>query len=352
MTFAKHRPTPLQVLTAVALFAGLAGCGEAPRQEARPAPTVTVAKPVQRAIVDQDEYVGRFVAVESVELRARVSGYLDEVHFHDGQLVKQGDPLFTIDKRSFQNAAAQARANLDLARSNLTFAESDIARGRQLVRDRTITEQVFDQRTQAFRNAQASVAANEAALRQAELDLEFTDIKAPVAGRIGDRRVTQGNLVTGGAGGTTTLLATIVSIDPIRFEFTFDEASLLRYQRLANNGKDDGKDIASRGASAPVKIKLIDEQDFGHEGRMDFVDNAIDRATGTIRGRAQFANPDGLFTPGMFANIRVPASQPYEAMLVPDVAIGSEQARKYVLVVDAENVARVKYVTLGELAGG
>ena len=169
-----------------------------------------------------------------------------------------------------------------------------------------------------------------------------------MAGRIGDRRVSPGNLVTGGTSGNTTLLATIVSIDPIRFEFTFDEASFLRYERLAK----EGKDLASRGVSAPVKIKLIDEQDFAHDGRMDFVDNAIDRATGTIRGRAQLANPDGLFTPGMFANIRVPASQPYEALLVPDVAVASEQARKYVLVVDAENVARVKYVTLGDVTGG
>src|SRR5712671_1307413 len=333
MTFAKHPPTPLQVLTAVALFAGLAGCGEAPRQEARPAPTVTVAKPVQRAIVDQDEYVGRFVAVESVELRARVSGYLDEVHFHDGQLVKQGDPLFTIDKRSFQNAAAQARANLDLARSNLTFAESDIGRGRQLVRDRTITEQVFDQRNQTFRNAQASVTANEAALRQAELDLEFTEIKAPVAGRIGDRRVTQGNLVTGGAGGTTTLLATINSIDPIRFEFTFDEAAYLRYERLAKGGRD----MTSRDGSVVVGLKLLDEQDFRHQGRMDFVDNVIDRSSGTIRGRAVFSNPDDVLTPGMFGRVRVPGSPSYQAVLLPDAAVGTEQVRKFVLVVDADN---------------
>jgi len=226
MTFAKRPPTPLQVFIAVALLAGLAGCGEAPRQEARPAPTVTVAKPVQRAIVDQDEYVGRFVAVESVELRARVSGYLDEVHFNDGQLVKQGDPLFTIDKRSFQNAVAQARANLDLARSNLTFAESDIARGRQLVRDRTITEQVFDQRNQTFRNAQASVAANEAALRQAELDLEFTEIHSPIDGRISRALVTQGILISGGVSGAgATLLTTIVSLDRIRYKPLFETTS-------------------------------------------------------------------------------------------------------------------------------
>ena len=192
------------------------------------------------------------------------------------------------------------------------------------MRDKTITDQTYEQRAQAFRNAQASVSANEAAVRQAELDLDFTELHAPIDGRIGDRRVSRGNLVTGGTTGNTTLLATIVSIDPIRFEFTFDEGSFLRYERLSNLGHD----IASRGAGVKVALKLIDENDYDHEGHMDFVDNVIDRSTGTIRGRAQFANPNGIFTPGMFARIRVPASPPYEALLVPDAAIGTEQVRK------------------------
>jgi multidrug efflux system membrane fusion protein len=333
------------------LAAALAGCSDNQNHAAAPPPTaVTVAKPVQRSIVDQDEYVGRFVAVDMVEIRSRLSGYLSRIHFQDGQMVKEGDLLFTIDRRPFQIALDQARANLELAKANLAFAESDLARGQELLRNKTITEQTFEQRTQAKRVAQASVAAQEALVHSAELDFnEFTELRAPVAGRIGDRRVSVGNLVTGGTSGTTTLLATIVSIDPIRFEFTFDEAAYLRYQRLAKGGSED---LTSPGTTTPVKIKLIDEHDFVHDGRMDFVDNAIDRATGTIRGRAQFGNPDGLFTPGMFANIRVPASLPYNALLVPDVAIGSEQARKYVLVVDNENVARPKYVTLGEVAGG
>jgi RND family efflux transporter MFP subunit len=335
---------------ALMLAAALAGCSGSPSQTAAPPPTaVTVANPVKRTIVDQDQYVGRFVAVDAVEVRARLSGYLNRIHFQDGQLVKQGDLLFTVDRRPFQIALDQARANLELAKANLSFAESDLARGQELLRNKTITEQTFEQRTQAKRVAEASVAAQEALVHSAELDFnEFTELHAPVAGRIGDRRVSVGNLVTGGTGGNTTLLATIVSIDPIRFEFTFDEAAFLRYERLAKGGKDP----VTRGGSAPVKIKLIDEQDFIHEGRLDFIDNAIDRATGTIRGRAQVANPDGLLTPGMFANIQVPASQPYEALLVPDIAVASEQARKYVLVVDAENVARVKYVTLGDVAGG
>src|SRR6202051_3252144 len=255
--------------------ARLAGGSDSPKRAAAPPPpAVTVANPSKRTIVDQDEYVGRFVAVDSVEVRARLSGYLSRISFQDGQMVKQGDLLFTIDRRPFQIALDQARANLELAKANQAFTESDLARGQELLRNKTITEQTFEQRTQAKRVADASVTAQEALVHSAELDLnEFTELRAPVAGRIGDRRVSIGNLVTGGTSGTTTLLATIVSIDPIRFEFTFDEAAFLRYERLGKGGKDP----VGRGASAPVKIKLIDEQDFAHEGRMDFVDNAIDR---------------------------------------------------------------------------
>ena len=339
---------PRVIVPIALLAAALTGCGDSQRQAAGPPPappTVTVAKPVQRAIVDFDEYVGRFIAVDTVEVRARVSGYLEAVHFNDGQIVKQGDLLFTIDKRPFQNMVDQARANLALARSNLIYTEADLARGRQLVKDKTITEQTFEQRSQAKRNAEASVKANEALVRQAELDLEYTELRAPVAGRIGDRRVSPGNLVTGGAGGTTTLLATIVSIDPIRFEFTFDEASYLRYERLSRSGKE----VTGREGSVLVSLRLIDEEDFAHRGYMDFVDNVIDKATGTIRGRAVFSNPDGMFMPGMFARVQVPGSPTYSALLVPDSAIASDQSRKYVLVVDSENVARQRYVTLGQV---
>jgi multidrug efflux system membrane fusion protein len=338
-------PTFLRTLAAIAIASAslLASCGEAQKQAAPPPPKVTVAKPIQRTIIDQDEYVGRFVPIDVVEVRARVSGYLDQIHFTDGQMVKQGDLLFTIDKRPYQNTLDQARANLQTAKSNLAFTQSDLARGQQLVRERTISEQIYEQRAQAFRNAQASVAANEAMVRQAELDLEYTELRAPITGRIGDRRVTQGNLVMGGTGGTT-LLATIVSLDPIRFEFTFDEGALLRYQRLAS-GKSE---VAGLGGTA-VRLKLLDETDFVHPGRMDFVDNVIDRASGTIRGRAQLSNADGLFTPGMFARVQVPASSPYQALMLTDAAIATEQARKFVYVVGQDNIARLRYVTLGQL---
>jgi RND family efflux transporter MFP subunit len=339
-------PPFARAMAAVAIASAslLAGCGEAQKQAAPPPPKVTVAKPIKRTIVDQDEYVGRFVPVDVVEIRARVSGYLDKLHFTDGQIVKQGDLLFTIDNRPYQNTLDQARANLETAKSNLAFTQSDLARGQQLVRERTISEQIYEQRAQAFRNAQASVAANEAMVRQAQLDLEYTELRAAITGRIGDRRVTQGNLVTGGAGGNTSLLATIVSTDPIRFEFTFDEGALLRYQRLAT-GRGE---VAGLGG-IPVRLKLLDETDFSHPGRVDFVDNVIDRASGTIRGRAQLSNADGLFTPGMFARVQVPASAPYQALMLPDAAIATEQARKFVYVIDQDNIARLRYVTLGQV---
>jgi RND family efflux transporter MFP subunit len=330
-------------LAAFALAAMLAACGQSQQAAAPPDPVVTVAPPVSKTLVDQDEYVGRFVAVNAVDIRARVTGYLAQIHFTDGQMVKQGDLLFTIDRRPFQTSLDQAKATLAQARANLAFAEADLARGAQLVQNKTITEQVFDQRTQAKSVAEAAVAAQEAAVHQATLDLDFTELRAPVDGRIGDRRVSRGNLVSG----NNVLLGTIVSLDPIRFEFTFDEASYIRYQRLAQGGKDMG----SRDGSALVSLRLIDEPEFVHQGHMDFVDNVIDRLSGTIRGRAVFDNPNHIFAPGMFGRIRVPGSAPYTALLVPDAAIGTEQARKFVLVVDADNAVRQQYVTLGELKG-
>jgi len=327
-----------------ALATLVASCGESQKPTAPPPPAVTVAQPLKRTLSDFDEYVGRFTAVNSVEVRARVSGYLESLHFNDGQVVKQGDLLFSIDERPFQNTLDQARANLVQAKSTQTFTESDFTRGQQLVRDKTITDQTFEQRTQAYHNAQAAVANAEAAVRQAELDIEFTDLRAPVNGRIGDRRVSPGNLVTGGTAGNTTLLSTIVSTDPIYFEFTFDEASFLRYERMSKTGND----IASRGGGVQVALKLIDENDFDHAGHMDFIDNVIDRSTGTIRGRAVFKNPNNIFTPGMFARVRVPGSPLYEALLVPDAAIGTEQAKKFVLTVNADNTVVSKYVTLGQ----
>lgn len=340
-------PTRLPVL-ALLLAVALAGC-EQPSSQAQgaapPAPQVTVATPIRKMVADADEYVGRFVAVDSVEVRARVSGYLDSIHFTDGQMVKKGDVLFTVDRRPFEASLDQAKANLAQAKANLEFTATDFARGQSLPKGTVISQQVLDQRLQAKNVAAATVAARDADVRQATLDLEFTELRAPVSGRIGDRRVSPGNLVTGGTGGSTTLLATIESTDPIRFEFTMDEASYLRFLRVR-------KDAASPGAKAPVKLKLIDEPDFVHTGYMDFIDNAIDRTSGVIRGRAQFDNPDGTLTPGMFGRVQIAIAPPAEALLVPDAAIGTEQVRKFVYVVDDNNVAQPKYVTPGSLVDG
>jgi RND family efflux transporter MFP subunit len=338
-------------LTAPALIFA-AGCGQSQTQAqnaAAPPPQVTVSKPVKKLVSEHDEYVGRFVAFDYVEVRARVSGYLETIHFSDGQLVKQGDPLFTIDQRPFQATLDQAKAAVEQAKANLAFAEADLARGESLRTGTTITQQALDQRLQAKRVATASVTAQEAAVRQAELDMQFTELKAPISGRIGDRRVSIGNLVTGGTTGNTTLLATITSIDPIRFEYTMDEGSYLRYLRAASAA---GAHSANRGMSLPVRLKLIDEKDFTHEGKIDFVDNAIDRSSGTIRGRAEFANADGRLTPGMFGRLQIDVSAPAEALLVPDAAVGTEQVRKFVYVVGNDNVATPKYVTLGQAAEG
>src|SRR5258708_7245190 len=277
----------MSIAAIIALLPALAACGQGqsqPQAAAPPPPKVTVAKPVSRMIADQDEYVGRFIAVESVEVRARVPGYLESIHFQDGQIVKKGDLLFTIDRRPFKTALAQAQASLAQARANLAFADSDLARGQGLAVGSVITQQTLDQRMQAKRVAQAAVAAQEAAVDQAGLDLEFTELRAPVSGRIGDRRVSIGNLVTGGTSGNTSLLATIESIDPIRFEFTVDEASYLRYTHLSN----DSTEAVNRGLTLPIRLKLIDESTFSHDGRLDFLDNAIDRSSSTIRPPAAF----------------------------------------------------------------
>ncbi|MDE2284883.1 MAG: efflux RND transporter periplasmic adaptor subunit, partial [Hyphomicrobiales bacterium] len=290
------RPAAAFLMTAAVL--ALAGCGQRQQAAAPPPPTVTVAKPAQHTIVDQDEYVGRFVAVDSVEIRSRVSGYLSEIHFTDGQMVHQGDLLFTIDRRPFQIVLDQMRANLAQARANLAFTEADLARGQELLHNKTITEQTYDQRTQAKRVAEASVAAQEAMVHQAELDLnDYSNLRAPVAGRIGDRRVSVGNLVTGGNGANTTLLATIVSLDPIHLDFDMSEADYLTFvrERAALHGP----------AADRVLFHLSDETRFAHEGKLDFVDNELDRSSGTIHARATVANPDLAFTPGEFARIRL-----------------------------------------------
>lgn len=341
-----NRTRAVWLLPIIAL--AVAGCERSQSDVQRPQPpppTVTVAQPLQRLVANEEEQVGRFIAVDAVEIRAKVSGYLNAVHFEDGRLVQKGQKLFTIDKRPFEIALEQAQATLRQAESNLQLAESDLARAKELVMGASITKQTMDQRTAARRSAEATVMAQKAAVRQAMLDLEFAELTAPISGRIGDSRVSVGNLVTAATSANSSLLATIQSIDPIRFEFTLDESAYLRLQRRSGTGK-------MAGAGLTVKLKLIDEKDFVHAGRLEFVDNAISRTSGSIRARAQFPNPNGLLTPGLFGRIRIEMGEPQQALLIPEAAIGSEQVRKIVMTVGGDNVVQPKYVTLGPSIDG
>jgi membrane fusion protein, multidrug efflux system len=324
----------------------LAGCDGKRASDAPAAPVVTVSKPLQREITEWDEYTGRFAAVATVEVRPRVSGFIDSIHFKDGDIVKQNDLLFTIDQRPYKFAAAQARADLQRAQAKLEIADLDYQRALPLLRNQTVTEREFDTRRSTQKDAAAAAESAEAILQQVQLNLEWTEVRAPIAGRISDRRVDAGNLVVGGSGGAT-LLTTIVSIDPIYFIFDDSESDFLHYLRLAAAGARP----SSRDAPNPVAVRLSDEAEFRHEGRMDFVDNAISIKTGTMRARAIFPNKGGLLTPGFFGRLRLFGGQ-HESLLVPDSAIASDQSTKIVYVVGNDNTVVVKRVELGPMVDG
>src|SRR3954466_10622514 len=275
----------VRLFIVAALLAGLlAGCDNKPVGGAGPPPPpVTVSKPIQKSITEWDEYTGRFVPVATVEVRARVSGFIESIHFKDGQIVKKDDLLFVIDQRPYQIAVEQAKADLERARAKYDVATSDVDRATALVRNQTLTEREFDTRKSTQRDAAGQVNSAEAALKQAQLNLEWSEVRAPIAGRISNRRIDAGNLITGGSTGAT-LLTTIVTLDPIHFVFDGSEADFIRYQRLAAAGARP----SSRDVQNPVSVRLADETEFKHQGRMDFVDNVVNAKTGTIRGRAIF----------------------------------------------------------------
>ncbi len=329
----------------------LAACGgEEPGQQAgaaQQAPQVVVSPPIQKTVSEWDEYTGRFAAVEEVEVRARVSGYLDSINFRDGDIIYKGDLLFVIDPRPYQAAVDAAKARVQQARSQVALAQRELGRAQDLRRTQAVSQAVLDQRAQELQSATATQLEAEANLRTSELDLEFTQVRSPVTGRVSNRLVSVGNLVSGGTA-QSTLLTTIVSLDPMHFYFDADQAAYLRYVRLAQ----DGARKSSREAQNPVALALPDEKDFKHAGKMDFVDNQIDASTGTIRGRAIFENPNLLFTPGLFARIRLIGRGDYPALLLPDSAIGTDQTRRYVLVVDGENKAQYRPVQLGPIIDG
>jgi membrane fusion protein, multidrug efflux system len=335
--------TLMSVLSAAIV---LAGCDNKPPAAAPAPPPVTVALPLQKTVTEWDEYTGRFTAVASVEVRARVSGFIDKIHFTDGQIIKQGDLLFTIDPRPYKLAAEQGEADVERARAKLEIATLDVERAAPLVRSQALTGREFDTRKSAQRDANAQVASSEAALKQAQLNLEWTEVRAPIGGRISDRRVDAGNLIVGGETGAT-LLTLIVSIDPIYFQFDASEADFLRYSRLAAAGLR----VSSREARNPVAVRLADESDFVHQGRMDFVDNTVSAKTGTIRGRAVFENKEGLLTPGYFGRLRLFGGES-NVLLVPDSAIASDQSNKIAFAVDKDGLVSVKRLELGPIIEG
>lgn len=312
-----------------------------------PPPPVTVAKPLQKSVTEWDEYTGRFDAVDFVEVRARISGVLTEVRFRDGDTVKKGDLLFVIDPRPFERVLEREKANLASAQVRAEFTAKDVERARPLLRNATISEQVFDQRTQAAREAESAVRSAEASVKSAELDVEFTRITAPISGRISRKLVTEGNYVTGGSA-TGSLLTTIVSLDPIYFYFDVSESDYLKYTRLDQTGARP----SSRTTANPVFLGLSDEKNFPHEGRMNFVDNRLDSATGTLRGRAIFDNKNGLFQPGLFARARLIGSGEYQALMLPEQAIATDQSNRLVFVVAEDGSVSTKQVTLGPVIDG
>jgi len=311
-------------------------------------PAVSVSQPLKRQIVEWDEYTGRFDAVAMVEVRARVSGHLTEVHFKDGQDVKPGDLLYEIDPRPFERVLDQARAELLQAQTRVDNANLDVVRGKPLLDRRVISEKTFDDRENLVREAQAQVKVAEAKVKAAELDLSFARIEAPIQGRISRSMVTAGNWVSGGGASNSTMLTSIVSQDPIYIYFDVSENNYIKYKRLAERGESAG--AADLGST--VELAMPDERGFPHRGKLDFLDNRLDQGTGTLRARAVVANAAGFFAPGMFARVRVTGTAPYPALLIPDEAIGTDQTNKYVYVVaDNGQVAR-RNIQLGPLIDG
>ncbi len=310
-------------------------------------PPVDVARPLARQIVESDVYTGRFEAVDRVEIRSRVSGYLDKVAFQDGEIVANGALLFVIDQRTFRAEISRAEANVAAAEADVDFAEIELKRARTLAERKVGTAEDVDRATTTLAKAQAEVAVAEAELRQARLNLDFTEIRAPLIGKMSNRKVDPGNLVVGGTS-DATLLSTIVSIDPIHFVFTASEADFLRYSRLS----DQGGRLSGLTTPYPVDVQLMDEEGFDHVGTLDFVDNQIDPNSGTIVARAILPNADGFLVPGVFGRVRLTGSGEFEALLIPDEAVLSDQARKIVMVVDPAGTVSPRPVRLGDLHKG
>ena len=332
----------LAVLSAAVWLSG-AFAAQAQAPGGGPPPAVTVAKPVVKDVVEFDDFTGRFEATDSVEIRARVSGYLDSVAFQDGSIVKKGDPLLVIDRRPYKAALDQAQASVVSAQARLNFSQADLDRAQSLQRSGNIAEQLVDQRRQSFITSRAEQDNAEAALRNAQLNYDFTGIRAPIAGRIGRKLVTEGNLVNA----NETLLTTIVSLDPIYFYFDVDERSFLAYSRMQAQEK-----AAGRAFESNARVGLTDEPQQGRAARIDFIDNRVDQASGTIRLRAVVENKDLFLVPGLFGTIQVAGSPPHRGVLVPDEAIGTDQDRRIVWQVADDGSVSAKVVRPGPKIDG
>jgi len=336
--------SPLRkTLTALAVAFSVSAPIAAAQAQGQPAPAVTVAQPLQRTITEWDEHIARLEPSARVELRARVSGQVQSLHFRDGQIVRPGDLLFTIDRRPFEIAVQAARAEVARAEARLLLAEQDVDRTLPLIRERFAPQAQLDQRRSAQREAAAALDAARAQQRNAELELEWTEVRAPIGGRVSDRRVDPGNLVQQGA----TLLTTIQTLDPVYASFDMSEADYLRLARLARSGARP----ADREGGTAVQMRLADETDWAWTGRMDFVDAVLDARSGTVRARALIANPDLFLMPGSFARLRLTTGEAV-ALMVPDAAIAADQAARMVLTVGPDGTVVPKPVALGPVVDG
>ena len=335
----------LGLLAAVALIATAYWllAGGKPAAAAPPPVEVAVALPLQRSILEYDEFTGRFEASQAVEVRPRVSGQLRAIHFRDGDYVRKGQLLFTIDPRPFQAALAEAQARARAARAAARLASVQLARAEDLISTGFVSRNDFDTRQEAAQSAQANIAAADAIVRQRALDLEFTQVRAPISGRVSDRRADPGSLLSGGNGGEATLLTTINAVDPIYFSFDVSEALLLKAQR---------ERAAGAGAGQSVEIRLQDEMDYRWRGTVDFTDNGIAGNSGTIRARAVIANPDGFLVPGVFGSMRLASRRPVNVLLVPDSAVLTDQAGKAVMTIGKNGQPAPVPVTVGPVIDG
>jgi RND family efflux transporter MFP subunit len=339
-----RRGSLLQVVALACVALG--GCRSA-QTAPPPPPAVVVASPLVMRLTEWDEYTGRFESTDTVDVRARVDGYLDSIHFRDGAIVRAGDLLFVIDPRPYEAVLEGARADVVRAQTRLELATADFSRGESLFAIRGISQEEYDRRAQARKEAEAALIVARAAERVAALNVEFTRVRAPIGGRIAENFVSVGNVISGGQAGST-LLTRIVAIDPIQFVFDASESDYLRYNRLNASGERR----ISRDAPNPVRIRLLDEPSFTHVGKMDFVDNRIDPATGTITGRALVPNPGGFLTPGQLGRLQLLGSGEFEALLVPDSAILSDQSRRFVWALGTDDMPEQRVVDPGNLEQG